>query len=736
MTTCTRQDCAGTIEDGYCDLCGHPESPPAAAATTGSGSPIGASGAGYSGGGGYSGGAVHSGGVPSGMMTAPSGSRPSSGRRSRGVLGHGLVDVPPTPYRDPADAIMDNPEVPEDKRVCSSCGNPVGRSREGVPGRTEGFCPHDGTPYSFTPKLAPGALVAGQYRVLGCLAHGGLGWIYLAADENLDGRWVVLKGLLNAADTEALAAAEAERKFLTSVDHPNIVKIFNFQRHEGAGYIVMEYVGGPSLQDLLRERLREGHALPVRQTIAYTLEILKAFDYLHANGLVYCDLKPANVIQVGQQLKLIDLGAVQRIGAGLGSSYVTAGYHAPEISTRGPSIASDLYTVARTLAVLSHPFSPARGGVEQPLPGLEAWGNESFHRFLLRATDPDPDRRFADAAEMAEQLTGVLREIRAAEDGVPYPGQSGVFGPERVAEGVTEVFEPLDPAAAVAALPVPLMDPADPSAGLLSGLIARDPQDLLAAVAALPVTTETLLTRARVAAEHDLGESALEEADRELPGEWRVTWYRAVRALATGKPDQALFDRCFSLLPGEPAVKLALGFAHELAGDHAAAARWYQTVWRTDQSYVSAAFGLARTRLTAGDHQGAAAALDQVPASASQHVAAQLALVAVTARRPVAEVGPEELVAAGERLDRLNRVDGRRRGELSAELLEAALEWIAAQPASPSPSTVVLGAPLTGRGVRTRLESVYRELARAAPTRAERHALVDRANAVRPRTWL
>ncbi|MEV4163747.1 tetratricopeptide repeat protein [Nonomuraea dietziae] len=717
MTTCTQQGCAGTIEDGYCDLCGHPESPPVAASV----------GAGSSG--------LPTGG-PSAAMTAPSGSRPSSGRRSRGMLGHGLVDVPPTPYRDPADAIMDNPEVPEDRRYCSSCGKPVGRSREGVQGRTEGFCPHDGTPYSFTPKLAPGAMVAGQYKVLGCLAHGGLGWVYLASDENLDGRWVVLKGLLNAADAEALAAAEAERRFLTTVDHPNIVKIFNFQRHEGAGYIVMEYVGGPSLQDLLRQRLRDGHALPLRQTIAYALEILKAFDYLHESGLVYCDLKPANVIQVGQQLKLIDLGAVQRIGAGLGSSYVTAGYHAPEISSRGPSIASDLYTVARTLAVLSHPFSPARGGVETPLPGPEAWGNESFHRFLLRATHPDPDRRFADAAEMAEQLTGVLREVRAAEDGLPYPEQSGVFGPERVGEGVTEVFEPLNPAAAVAALPVPLMDPADPAAGALSGLIALDPHDLLAGAAALPVTAETLLTRARVAAEHDLGDSALEEAERELPGEWRVTWYQGVRALATGKPDTKLFDRCFGLLPGEPAVKLALGFAHEAAGDHAGAARWYETVWRTDHSYVSAAFGLARARLSAGDHQGAAAALGQVPASASQYVAAQAALVAVTARRPAAQVEQAELVAAGERLDRLKQLDGRRRGELAAELLEAALAWIAAPPSPPSPSTVLLGAPLTGHGVRTRLESVYRELARAAPTRAERHALVDRANAVRPRTWL
>ncbi|MGW5682486.1 tetratricopeptide repeat protein [Nonomuraea sp. NPDC003754] len=723
MTRCGQPGCTGTIQEGFCDVCGHPESPPA----TVSGDATAPSGGGPSG-------SVPSISGPSGSR--PSGSRSSSARRSAGVLGHGLVDVPPTPYRDPAEAVMDNPEVPEDKRYCSACGRPVGRSREGVAGRTEGFCPHDGTPYSFTPKLAPGALVAGQYRVLGCLAHGGLGWIYLAADENLDGRWVVLKGLLNAADAEALAAAEAERRFLTTVDHPNIVKIFNFQRHEGAGYIVMEYVGGPSLQELLKQRLRQGEALPARQTIPYALEILRAFEYLHDNDLVYCDLKPANVIQVGQQLKVIDLGAVQRVGARTGSSYVTAGYHAPEIATSGPSITADLYTVARTLAVLSHPFSPAKDNVEVPLPGLEAWGNESFHRFLVRATHPEPGRRFPDAAEMAEQLTGVLREIRAAEDGVPYPSQSAVFGPERVAEGVTGVFEPLDPKAAVAALPVPLADPADPAAGLLPGLLARDPRELLSRVSALPATTETLLTKARVVAEHDLSDDFLDEAARTLGDDWRVTWYQAVRALASGKPDLQLFDRCFGLLPGEPAVKLALGFAHEQAGDHRAAARWYGTVWRTDRGYVSAAFGLARAELADGNGKAAAAALDQVPASSSQYVAAQSALVTIAARRPAAQLAPAELIAAGERLDRLTQLEGRRRGELAAELLEAALTWVTAAAPPPSHTTTLLGAPLTQSGVRRRLEGVYRELARAAPTRRERYELVDRANAVRPRTWL
>ena len=59
--------------------------------------------------------------------------------------------------------------------------------------------------FSFAPKLERGEMVAGQYEVLGCLAHGGLGWIYLAMDHHLDRRWVVLKGLLNTGDADAMA---------------------------------------------------------------------------------------------------------------------------------------------------------------------------------------------------------------------------------------------------------------------------------------------------------------------------------------------------------------------------------------------------------------------------------------------------------------------------------------------------------------------------------------------------
>ena len=102
-------------------------------------------------------------------------------RRTGGTrLGLGLVDVPAVPTGDPLAAVMPVAQVPEDRRFCSKCSSPVGRSRNHRPGLPEGFCRQCRTRFSFTPRLGAGDLVGGQYQVLGALAHGGLGWIYLA----------------------------------------------------------------------------------------------------------------------------------------------------------------------------------------------------------------------------------------------------------------------------------------------------------------------------------------------------------------------------------------------------------------------------------------------------------------------------------------------------------------------------------------------------------------------------
>ncbi|MGW5272638.1 tetratricopeptide repeat protein [Streptomyces sp. NPDC004044] len=381
----------------------------------------------------------------------------SAGASGRNRLGAGLVQVPDVPRPDPQSAVMENPEVPERKRFCSrsDCGAPVGRSRGERPGRTEGFCTKCGHPYSFVPKLHGGDIVHGQYEVAGCLAHGGLGWVYLAVDRAVSDRWVVLKGLLDTGDQDAMAAAISERRFLSEIEHSNIVRIYNFVEHldqrTGSldGYIVMEYVGGKALKEIANERRTPSgkrDPLPVEQACAYGIEALEALGHLHSRNLLYCDFKVDNAIQTEDQLKLIDMGAVRRMDDEESAIYGTVGYQAPEVAEVGPSVASDLYTVARTLAVLTFDFQGYTNVFVDSLPdpdNIEVFRTyESFYRLLVRATDPDPARRFASASEMAEQLTGVLREVVALQTGRPRPALSTLFGMElRVTD--TQLFAEL-----------------------------------------------------------------------------------------------------------------------------------------------------------------------------------------------------------------------------------------------------------------------------------------------------
>jgi serine/threonine-protein kinase PknG len=740
---CTQPGCDGVVEDGYCTTCGAPPvsrpSAPAASSPGTSGAPSGRSG-------------VTTGSSVTGSTRSSRSVRTGSTRSrssGRGMLGAGLVEVPRVPVRDPATAVKQNPEVAENKRFCSGCGEPVGRARGGRPGRTEGFCPGCGAGYSFSPKLGPGDMVSGQYEVLGCLAHGGLGWIYLARDRNVNDRWVVLKGLLDTGDADALAAAAAERAFLAEVEHPNIVKIYNFVQHGGSGYIVMEYVGGKPLKDVLLEHRKAGEdALPIGQAIAYGLELLRALGYLHGVGLLYCDLKPDNAIQSDEQLKLVDLGGVRRIEDMDSAIYGTVGYQAPEIADLGPSISSDVYTVGRTLAVLSFPFKGFTTTYADSLPPrsevplLQRF--ESYDRLLRRATHVDPEARFTDASDMADQLTGVLREVLSAEDGRPRPAPSTLFGMElraigtEIASGSGSVLDPPDPAEVAAALPVPLVDGADPAAGFLAGLTSAEPEQLAAALTSAQVDSpEVRLTLARVRIE--LGQTGeahrlLDELSAQRPGDWRVLWYRAVAVLASGDVAQAerLFDETYSLLPGEAPPKLALAYCRARRGDHVGAAELYERVWRTDNGYISAAFGLARARLAAGDRAAAVAVLDSVPTISSAHVAAQIAAVATAIRgREPAELSEHDLIGAGGRLSLL-KLDAEQRGRLVAEILETAIAWARAS-RGPRQGTL-FDAPLTERALRGRLEETYRALARLAGTPAERHALVVRANASRPRT--
>jgi serine/threonine-protein kinase PknG len=719
---CTQAGCSGELVDGYCNICGM--------------APRGVAG----------GAAVVARPPAADSETAGAGSsvsrRATTGgsRRSTSRLGAGLVEFEWVPYRDPSSVVMDEPAVAESRRFCGRCREPVGRGRDGQPGLLDGFCRRCGAPFSFAPQLAAGELLAGQYEVAGCLAHGGMGWIYLARDRNVSDRWVVLKGLLNAGDDDATAAALAERRFLAEVEHPNIVKILNFVQHHGAGYIVMEYVGGKSLKQILADR-RDANGgrpdpLPPAQAIAYILEILPALGYLHRSGLLFCDFKLDNVIQTQHSLKLIDLGGVYRMDDRSSPVYGTVGYQAPEVADTGPTVASDLFTVARTLALLCIDFKGYQSTFMFTLPPQDVVPlferHDSLYRLLLRGTTGNLDDRFQSADEMSEQLLGVLREVVAADTGMPVPGPSRLF---------TAGFRASPDRADWRTLPALQVVPDDPAAGYLATLAAAEPEQLADMLRAAPERTREVrlrLARALIeAGELAEADELIDEIERDDPWEWRAAWSRGIGQLARGAPVAAgvSFNAVYRALPGELAPKLALGEAAELAGEHARACAWYEVVSRTDPSYTSASFGLARCLLAGGDTAGALAAYDRVPEASSAYVDAQVAkirclLATDRGHRP----GLDELSAASAGIETLP-LDPEQRARLGVELLSRALESLGEGRAGDAAEAPLLGWRLEARDLRLGLESGYRTLARLAATGDERIRLVDAANAARPRTW-
>jgi serine/threonine-protein kinase PknG len=678
------------------------------------------------------------------VRTASDLSVATPGRRARSRIGAALVDVPPMPAVDPASAVMAVPVVPEEKRFCSECGSEIGRTRGSKPGRVSGFCSKCRLPFSFVPALKQGNLVADQYRVAGCLAYGGLGWIYLAEDERVANRWVVLKGLLNTRDPAAMEAALAERRFLARVEHPNVVRIYNFVQHEGAGYIVMEYIGGQTLKDVLKERRRNDVGpLPLELAIAYILAILPAFSHLHGLGLIYNDFKPDNVMLHGDDVKLIDLGAVTRLGDASGIVYGTDGYQAPEVSSAGPSVASDLYTIGRCLAVLALDMPGYQSTYKYRLPSPASESllqrHDSFHRFLLKATATRPDDRYQSADEMAEQLHGVLREVVVVSQGTTHPVVSNLFGGDL--QALHADAESLRPD--WRDLPSVRLNPADPAATLVMNVVVFDPMRQVSVLReaieqgqAQP-TGEASVGLARALIEigdHEDAEACLGQVESAAPRDWRVAWYRGLSLLSQHRPTDAqpVFDRLYAELSGELAPKLALAFAAELAGDLDTAGRMYEVVASTDSSFTSACFGLARVRRAQGDRAAAVDAYQLIPRTSRLYTLAQLSLARMLIERDVSGLPVvEDLARASAVIERLS-LDVGDRAQLATELLEAALDAVARGGAPPS-DALLLGSPFREEPVRLGLERAYRDLARLA-TGQEKIDLVDKANEKRPMT--
>ncbi|MFD0395205.1 tetratricopeptide repeat protein [Streptomyces nogalater] len=489
---------------------------------------------------------------------------------------------------------------------------------------------------------------------------------------------------------------------------------------------------------------------------------------MHERGLLYCDMKPANVIHFGRAVKVVDLGAVRAVGD-LASAYVyTPGFAPPkdEIDRRGWHVDSDLYTVGTTLQALARGTEPARG--------LAA---DSFRRLVARATHAEPRARFHSAAEMSRQLWEVLREFRALRFGEQLPESSTRFRPSGAGldAGLGAIpalghwtrrtgdrpagldASPPHPAEVAGALPEPVPDPED-GAALLLDSFPPDAPDRVARQwprESRLGTPETALWLCRAylgkgeqrAAESWLAEAETQLGERAAAHDWRIAWHHGVLHLSKGEVGYAgtRFDAVYQALPGEYVPKLALGYcAEHTGGTHPdRAMRYYEAVWKRDFAHAAAAFGLARGHLAAGDRDAAVRVLDEIPATSRHHDAARVAAVRIRAGilhgTPPTPAGLRDAARRlpGLRLDG-GAADGESRARLVAEVRENALYSRPAQGWGPDfPAGDLLGegtrtgcAPgwssPSGNSPRRPAPRGARPAARPGPRRAARDHLLNR----------
>src|SRR6201992_2006839 len=269
-----------------------------------------------------------------------------------------------------------------------------------------------------------GAIIDGRYRVLSRVGAGGMADVYLAQDEQL-GRQVALKLLHRrfAEDPGFVERFRREAQAAASLQHPNVVSVFDRGSFEGTYYIAMEYLQGRSLKALIRE---EAPLDPLR-AIDITIQILKAARSAPRRGVIHRDLKPHNVIiDDNDHAKVTDFG-IARAGASdmteTGSIMGTAQYLSPE-QAQGPAVRapSDLFAIGGVLFELlpGHvPFDAesavtiALKHVSEPPPAPSAFDPSvppELEQTVLWVLNKNPSDRPADA----DQLITVLEHCREA----------------------------------------------------------------------------------------------------------------------------------------------------------------------------------------------------------------------------------------------------------------------------------------------------------------------------------
>jgi serine/threonine protein kinase len=280
---------------------------------------------------------------------------------------------------------------------------------------------------------AHGTLLADRYRVVRRLGAGGAATVLLCEDERL-GRLVAVKRLHTGSPDEMARRLHREARLGASLNHPNLVSVFDTETYDEGVLIVMEYVEGETLGDALRRG-----PMPLKRALEVVGALASALDHAHAHGVVHRDVKPGNVLlRQDGVVKLADLGIgiaadntrITRTGMALG----TPSYMAPEqLEGDRPTPAVDIYALgALSFELLSgrkahegnSPVEVARRVTAQAPPDLrEAWPDapRAAAQAIRRAMSREPRDRQRSAGELSEELQSALAPSQVTRDAITLP---------------------------------------------------------------------------------------------------------------------------------------------------------------------------------------------------------------------------------------------------------------------------------------------------------------------------
>ncbi len=264
------------------------------------------------------------------------------------------------------------------------------------------------------------------FEILECLGRGGMGVVYKARQKSLN-RLVAIKILAPERETDSRFAERFahEAELLAKLSHPHIVTIHDFGETGGFYYLVMEFVDGVNLRDLLRDGKIEA-----KQALAIVPPICEALQFAHDKGIVHRDIKPENLLlDRDGRVKIADFGIASLVGVS-GESAGTPPYMAPEQASHSEvDHRADIYALG---VVLYEMLTGERPGKEVVAPSKKVQIDVRLDEIVLRALEKNPELRFQEASifkTQVETLSPGNASDSPAQTGVAASGPSSIPGP-------------------------------------------------------------------------------------------------------------------------------------------------------------------------------------------------------------------------------------------------------------------------------------------------------------------